>query len=30
MSREQQSLWDFGGLPKQGEARQVYGVAELN
>ena len=30
MSREQQSLWDFGGLPEQGEARKVYGVAELN
>ena len=30
MSREQQSQWDFGGLPEQGEARKVYGVAELN
>ena len=30
MSREQQSLWDFGELPEQGEARKVYGVAELN
>jgi len=30
MSREQQSLWDFGGVPEQGEARKVYGVAELN
>ena len=30
MSREQQSLWDFGGLPEEGEARKVYGVAELN
>ena len=30
MSREQQSLWDFDGLPEQGEARKVYGVAELN
>ena len=30
MSREQQSLWDFGELPEQGEARRVYGVAELN
>ena len=30
MSREQQSLWDFDSLPEQGEARKVYGVAELN
>jgi len=30
MSREQQSLWDFEGLSEQGEARKVYGVAELN
>ena len=30
MSREQQSLWDFGGLSGQEEARKVYGVAELN
>ena len=30
MSREQQSLWDFGELPEQGEVRKVYGVAELN
>ena len=30
MSREQQSLWDFGGPPDQGEARKVYGVTELN
>ena len=30
MSREQQSLWDFGGSPEQGEVRKVYGVAELN
>ena len=30
MSREQQSLWDFGGVPEQGKARKVYGVAELN
>jgi len=30
MNREQQSLWDFGGLPEQGSGRKVYGVAELN
>ncbi len=30
MSREQQSLWDFGGSPDHGEARRVYGVTELN
>ena len=30
MSREQQSLWDFGGSPEQREVRKVYGVAELN
>jgi len=30
MSREQQSLWDFGGPLDQGEARKVYGVTELN
>ena len=30
MSREQQSQWDFGGPPDQGEARKVYGVTELN
>ena len=30
MNREQQSLWDFGGLPEQGNGRKVYGVAELN
>ncbi len=30
MNREQQSLWDFGGLAEQGKARKVYGVAELN
>ena len=30
MSREQQSQWDFGGPPYQGETRKVYGVTELN
>ena len=30
MSREQQSLWDFGGPPDSGGARRVYGVTELN
>ena len=30
MSRDQQSLWDFGGSPDSGGARRVYGVTELN
>jgi len=30
MSREQQSLWDFGDSSEKEEARKVYGVAELN